>query len=239
MPKTVQPPDGVVIRPYHTSDREAVRRFAANDEHERPRLLASFPGLGEYRADGLAHFYDLEPESFFVAEHNGDFIGNLLGTVDVAATEQREETYTRRLRRRRLLRGAYGIPLWLVPLIRTDRAPHLSEPPRVDPDRFPAELHIGVRRDWRRKGVGAALMSTFEDYLRSRGVPGYRISASSYHSEGVSFYRKLGLEELGSFVRRFHDGFQWTDVEEFVFVRDLSHEPSQQAGPMRRFPGKA
>ncbi len=64
-------PDGVSIRPYRKPDREAARQFAANDEHERPRLLARHRRLGEYRADGLAHFFDPEPESMFVAEQDG------------------------------------------------------------------------------------------------------------------------------------------------------------------------
>ena len=82
----------------------------------------------------------------FVAEQDGELIGNLLGTVDVDLADQREETYTRRLRRRRLLFGAYGVPVWLIPLFRTDRAPLISDPPHVDYERYPAELHIGVRR---------------------------------------------------------------------------------------------
>jgi hypothetical protein len=59
----------------------------------------------------------------FVAEQDGELIGNLLGTVDVDLADQREETYTRRLRRRRLLLGAYGVPVWLIPLFRTDAHP--------------------------------------------------------------------------------------------------------------------
>ena len=66
----------------------------------------------------------------------------------------------------------------------------------------------------------------FEAYLRQKRVPGYRIYASSYHYEGVSFYRKYGLEEIGQFGRRFHDGFRWHDVEEYVFVQDLSAKPT-------------
>ena len=190
-------------------------------------MLNQHPRYGLFLADGLAHFYDLEPESTFVAEHEGEFVGNLLGTMDTEQAEEREATYTRRLHRRQLLTGAYGLfPLWLLVLVRTDRAPLLSDPPHVDHHRFPAELHIGVRQHWRRKGIGTALMDAFEAQLRQHGVPGYRIYASSYHHEGVSFYRKLGLEELGSFGRRFHDGFQWLNVEEFVFVKDLGGEPA-------------
>ena len=49
---------GVSIRPYRKPDREAVRQFAANDEHERPRLLARHRRLGEYRAGGLLSIGD-------------------------------------------------------------------------------------------------------------------------------------------------------------------------------------
>jgi GNAT superfamily N-acetyltransferase len=110
----------------------------------------------------------------------------------------------------------------MASVIRTEHAPLLSDPPPVDSARYPAELHIGVRHDWRRRGVGADLMRAFETYLQRRGVAGYRIYASSYHQQGVSFYRRMGLTELGEFGRRFHDGYCWLDVSEHVFVRDLT-----------------
>ena len=34
-----------------------------------------------------------------------------------------------------------------------------------------------------------------------------------------------GLEELGEFGRRFHNGYEWLDVTEHIFVRDLSDTP--------------
>jgi GNAT superfamily N-acetyltransferase len=218
-----------VIRPYRQSDHSAVRQFSAADEHERPELLKKYPRLGDYRADGLAHYYELEPESCFIAEVKGEFIGNLLGAVDAAVAEQREETYTRGNRRKRLFLGRYGMPIWLIPIIRTERAPCISDAPDVDRRKYPAELHIGVKRDWRRKGVGTALMKTFEDYLRDKAVPGYHLYASSYHHEGVQFYRKFGLRELGQFEWRFHDGFRWLTVTEYVFVRALVRESDRQS----------
>ncbi|MDD5646845.1 MAG: GNAT family N-acetyltransferase [Candidatus Bipolaricaulis sp.] len=210
-----------VVRPYRPTDRHAVRHLAANDEFERPCLLARFPKWGEYRADGLAHFYDLEPESCFVAAAGGKVVGNLLGTVDARRAEEREETFTRALHRRRMLRGAYGVPLFLIPVLRTNRAPRLSEPPPIDPALYPAELHIGVDRAWRRHGAGRALVSAFERDLQSRGVPGYRVFASSYHADGVQFFGSLGLKELGRFEWRLHDSSEWRQVTEHVFVRSL------------------
>jgi GNAT superfamily N-acetyltransferase len=206
---------------YRGADRDGVRRLAANDEFERPRLLTRYPKWGEYRADGLAHFYDLEPESCFVAEAGGDVVGNLLGTVDARRAEEREETFTRAMCRRRMVQGTYGVPFFLIPVLRTNRAPRLSEPPPIDSALYPAELHIGVDRAWRGRGVGRALVEAFETYLRSRGAPGYRVFASSYHADGVRFFRSLGLQELGAFEWRLHDGKGWRAVTEHVFVRDV------------------
>ncbi len=64
-------------------------------------------------------------------------------------------------------------------------------------------------------------MEAFEQFLRDRGIPGYRVFASSYHAKGVSFYRRLGLEGLGEFQWRLHDGTGWRVVMEQVFVKAL------------------
>ena len=143
------------VRPYHLTDRDA-----APSPHGERRVRAavssgSLPEVGEYRADGLTHCYDLEPESCFVAEVDGAIVGNLLGTVDARLAEERQRTFTRALHRRRMLRGVYGVPLFLIPVLRTDRAPRPSEPPSIDPALYPAELRIGVDRAWRGTTLGA------------------------------------------------------------------------------------
>jgi len=65
------------------------------------------------------------------------------------------------------------------------------------------------------------LVEAIETCLRSRGVPGYRVFASSYHADRVMFFRSLGLRELGAFEWRLHDGVEWRAVTEHVFVRSL------------------
>jgi len=210
-----------IVRPYRLSDRQAVRQLAGEDEHARPVLTARYRGYRDYLADGLSHYYDLEPESMLVAEANGVIIGNLLGAVDTNATKKRGENHTHRLRRRRLFLGAYGVPIWLIGILRTSWSPPITTPPHIDPTRYPAHLHIGVTREWRRRGVGSALMEAYETYLRHRGVVGYHLYASSFHYQGVSFYRKIGLDELGQFLWRFHDGTRWYTVTEHVFVRSF------------------
>jgi hypothetical protein len=64
-------------------------------------------------------------------------------------------------------------------------------------------------------------MSGFERHLQWENVPGYHLYASSFHLMGVSFYRKLGLKELGDFQWRFHDGVAWLDVTEYIFGKTI------------------
>ncbi|UCH42602.1 MAG: GNAT family N-acetyltransferase [Dehalococcoidales bacterium] len=210
------------VRPYRSSDRQAVRQLAGEDEFGRPYLASKYSGYREYLADSVSHYYDLEPESMFIAESDGAVIGNLLGAVDTKATEKRQATHTHHLRRKRLLTGGYGLPFWLIKVIRSERVPTITRAPYVDPAEYPAHLHIGVNRKWRRRGIGSALMTAYENYLRSRGVAGYHLYASSFHYQGMSFYRKFGLEELGQFLWHFYDGRRWIIVTETVFVRSLS-----------------
>jgi len=81
---------------------------------------------------------------------------------------------------------------------------------------------MGVLTDWQRRGVGAALLAAYMDYLKERGIPGFHLYASSYHDKGVAFYRKSGLEEIGSFRWRFHNGLRWHTPTEHVFAMDLT-----------------
>ena len=213
-----------IIRPYQQTDRHAVRELAGEDEFARPELVKRHPRMKRYLADGLAHYYDLEPESVFVAEVDGEVIGNLLGAVDTKMASAREKQVVRPLQRNRCLRGQYGFPVWLLPIWRTDRAAPIDKPPVVDLRQYPAHLHMGVKQAWRRKGVGAALMEAYIDYLRDRQIPGFHLYASSYHHQGVSFYRKVGLEELGQFRWHFHDGRHWLTATEHIFVKRLDGE---------------
>ena len=173
--------------------------------------------MGLYLADSMSGYYDCEPESTLVAEAEGRVVAALLGTVDSRCYDVYERRHVRPLLFRRTLLGHYGWPAWLWPNLRTDLANRRMAPPPVDPQHYPAELHIGVLPAWRRLGIGTALMARFAAYLRERGVPGYHLYASSFHPLGVTFYRKLGLTLLGQFAWRFHTGEGWLDVTKLIF----------------------
>jgi GNAT superfamily N-acetyltransferase len=210
-----------LVRAYTLADRPAVRRNYGTDEFARPRLLSKYPLYSEYLADEMSYYPDYEPESLFVAEVDGQVVGALLGAVD---TSRFEQIYRERIRPRllqRMLGGAYGWPGWLPAVLRTEWAGRHIQAPEVDLKRYPAHLHIGILPEWRRQGLGSALMVRYETYLRQRGVSGYHLYASSFHLLGVAFYHRLGLELLGQFDWRLHTGFEWLAVTEMIFGRKL------------------
>jgi GNAT superfamily N-acetyltransferase len=119
--------------------------------------------------------------------------------------------------------GPPGITRSCAPTLRTDLAERDLRPPSVNLYQYPAHLHIGLLPDWRRKGIGTALMTAFADYLHAMGIPGYHLYVSSFHPLGLAFYRKLGLDDLGQFDWRLHTGYKWITVTESVFGKNLLH----------------
>lgn len=89
--------------------------------------------------------------------------------------------------------------------------------PEIDRNQYPAHLQSGILAEWRRLGIGTALMMQFADYLKKNGNPGFHLYASSYHALGVAFYQKLGLELPGQFDWRLHNGFDWMNAIEKLF----------------------
>jgi GNAT superfamily N-acetyltransferase len=89
----------------------------------------------------------------------------------------------------------------------------------VDRRLFPAHLHIGVLPAFRRQGLGTRMMAMYGEYLHSRGIPGYHLFASSFHSQGIAFYQKLVMELLGQFYWRLNTGFEWLNVTESIFAQ--------------------
>lgn len=213
------------VRNYQHNDLQGVRAIYGDDEFVRPRLLHKYPKMKEYLADEVSYYYiQYEPESLFVAEVNGKIVGALLGGVN---THRHEQYYKHRIKpylARRCLTGAYGWPLWLPAVIRTELAGRKIVAPLVDHKLYPAHLHIGVLPTWRRHGIGTALMRRYSKHLRKKKVAGYHLYASSFHPLGVSFYSKLGLDELGQFDWRLHDGFKWKMVTEYIFGQQLNSD---------------
>jgi GNAT superfamily N-acetyltransferase len=57
---------------------------------------------------------------------------------------------------------------------------------------------ITVRPDWRRRGIGAQLMTAFEDWARSRGAGLIALATR----RAAAFYTALGYQESATYYRK-------------------------------------
>jgi ribosomal protein S18 acetylase RimI-like enzyme len=83
-----------------------------------------------------------------------------------------------------------GTPVGLC-IVRIDRAPPILE----ETER--AEItDVGVRPEWRRRGIARRLVEAAQAWVRDRGVARIEIQVASGNREGQAFWRSLGYGEL-------------------------------------------
>ena len=83
-----------------------------------------------------------------------------------------------------------GTPVGLC-IVRIDRAPPILE----ETER--AEISdLGVRPEWRRRGIGRRLVGAGEAWVRERGVSRIEIQVASGNREGQAFWRAMGYGHL-------------------------------------------
>jgi ribosomal protein S18 acetylase RimI-like enzyme len=56
--------------------------------------------------------------------------------------------------------------------------------------------NIGIRRDFRRKGIGSALMQAAESWAKDRGAQTIELNVYAFNQSAIDFYRALGYEPL-------------------------------------------
>lgn len=62
---------------------------------------------------------------------------------------------------------------------------------------YPAHLHIDLLPELQRRGLGRQLIEALKRALREAGVPGLHVVPRADNAPAVSFYERLGCEELG------------------------------------------
>ena len=72
----------------------------------------------------------------------------------------------------------------------------VGRPPPVDLRSYPAQLHVNVVAEHRRKGVGRQLMAAFLDQCRALDVTGVHLSTSDQNEAALHLYHALGVEVL-------------------------------------------
>jgi ribosomal protein S18 acetylase RimI-like enzyme len=86
----------------------------------------------------------------------------------------------------------------------------------VEASRFGfGEIGMMVAHDWRRRGVGSALMTAAMDWARERGLHKLSLSVFVHNTAAIGLYRKLGFVEEGRRIKHYRreSGELWDSIE--------------------------
>ena len=148
----------------------------------------------------IGPYQRLVPEWTYVAEAEGRVVGYLTGCPDTAAFRRARRF---RITLRLLVAIACGRYAWNVDARRTVRlALRLREEPRRAPElpagfmqTHPAHLHMNVEAEYRRRGIGAALIERYARDLGGTGIPGIHLSCGAAPRP---FYARNGFTDLAA-----------------------------------------
>lgn len=191
----------VEVRPYRPEDREAVRHICFVTGYIGEPVEWQWADEASF-ADLFTSWYtDHEPESAFVAERDGRVVGYLLGCRDTGRMGNPGAPLRRHLLPRGLLFKPGTAPvLWrgLYDAVVDGARNRLPDDPFLD-DRWPAHLHIDLRREARGQGVGARLMGRWLDVLREHEVPGCHLGTMAENTPAIAFFEAQGFRKHGPY----------------------------------------
>jgi len=195
------------IRPYRPADRPALRRLCCDTADAGGSVDSLFRDR-EVFADLLTSYYtDQEPESCWVAEHDGEVVGYLTGCIDSRHSARAMWRIAPRVLLRALGRGV----LWQAATWRLLRANlwlwfRAARHARPDPRSYPSHLHINVDRRFRGGQTGRRLLEAFLGYAARAGSPGVQLNVRADSDSARRFFERNGFRALAEYplMRRPH-----------------------------------
>jgi hypothetical protein len=225
--------DKHLIRPYRPADRETVRAICADTGFLGKPIDPAFEDR-ELFADYLTSYYtDVEPESSFVCEFDGEVKGYVMGS----RFPRKKEAYERRM-----LPGLVARGLWryftrpynaasrkYVKWILTQAR---KEVPFTPPD-IP-HFHFNVRPEARSVAATVEMVDLFLRYLTTNGDKQVYAQVVSYESRrGARMFERYGFKVIDerevTKYRELHAG----KIYLFTILKDLTLNPKIYGADLR------
>jgi GNAT superfamily N-acetyltransferase len=186
------------VRPYTPADREAVREICYVTGYIGEPVDWQYRDRESFADLFTSYYTDAEPESAFVADHEGAVGGYLLGCVDTTQAWNPAVVFGRHLRRGLMFRPGTAGWVWRSFFdVAADAARRRLPPSPVHDERWPAHLHIDLLPATRGHGVGAELIQTWLDRLRQLDVPGCHLETFAENRGALAFFRSMGFRTEG------------------------------------------
>lgn len=201
-------PLGTVVRPYQSSDREAVRWLCCETGFLGKAIDEVFEDR-ELFADYLTSYYtDVEPESCFVLEHEGRLMGYLLGS----RRPFRQQIHSFFLNLSLFARGMRRYPRYkkttkdfIIWILKNSWKEVPAAPRRT------AHFHFNVLPEAQSIAGTGAMMNAYFDYLRKCGE-------KAVFGQMVTFESRRGAKVLQRY------GFQVIEKREITKYRKVYPE---------------
>ncbi|WP_280294856.1 GNAT family N-acetyltransferase [Nocardia abscessus] len=187
------------IRGFTEGDRAALRALFVRAGAGSP--TESLWGHPESEAAiYLEPYMDLEPESLFVAESEGELVGYLTGCVDSAAFPSESERIEQAIRRYRLIFRRRSAGFFARSIADTAGAAIRRAPTAGDfrDERRPSHLHINVAPQARGTGAADRLMVRWFERLAQAGSPGCHLQTLVENVRAVRFFERMGFTAHGT-----------------------------------------
>ena len=185
------------IRPYVPGDLGALYDIClktGDSGGDATHLYADPKIIGDIYA---APYAALQPDLALVVEDGEGVAGYMIGTLDTAGFEARQERdwWPR-------LRTVYPDPKGVPGAQRTadqTRAARIHRPiatPSALVEAYPAHLHINLLPRLQGQGVGERLVSAWLDLIRARGAQGVHLGCNAHNHRALRFYDRYGFRRF-------------------------------------------
>jgi GNAT superfamily N-acetyltransferase len=213
---------GLIIRPYRQSDRQAVRQIVWDTAFIGEPADKFFSGE-EILADFLTcYFTDHEPQSCFVAESSGRVVGYLIGAKNASSMEAFFcHKILPKLLLKVLLRGIFIRKKNLIlawNFLRSFVVGEFQMPDNILKP-YPATMHINLAEGFRGQGAGAKLVSAYLDYLKAAKISGVFLATSS--DKAKDFFRRQGFGLIFEGRRSYYRHITANDTPVYIFAKKL------------------
>lgn len=200
---------GIVIRSYHATDRARVRELCCETGFLGQDIGPIFEDR-ELFSDYLTRYYtDIEPESSFVLEQDGVIKGYLLGSC--SPLKQQIFSFFNNIKL--FFRGMSRYPRYnkatrdFIGWILRNSWKEVPAAPRRS-----AHFHFNILPEAQGLANSSALMNTYLDYLRKKGV-------TSVYGQVVTFETRRGARVFERY------GFRVLERREITKYRKVYSEP--------------
>ncbi|MEP7763364.1 GNAT family N-acetyltransferase [Sanguibacter sp. 25GB23B1] len=189
-----------IIRPFVPSDRERLNALFVRAGAGSPSSELWGHAESE-RAVYLDPYVELEPDSLFLAEVDGELVGYLTGCRDSSRLPGEDERITRVIKQYRLMTRPRTIGFFLratADMVWAKVRQEETVSGEFSDPRWPAHLHINVAPEARGSGVAGALMQRWIDRLTDSGSPGCYLQTLVENTRAVRYFERMGFSAHGS-----------------------------------------